>query len=571
MRRWTTLTAFFLAAGLALAADSRAESKDLKPDSKASKELKNADPNATVDVIVQYKVAPTGAHFDRAHSMGGADKHRYANLHNAAFTMSAAAASALANDPDVKFVSLDRKVKANLNVTAASINANLVWAMGYDGTGVTVALIDSGVVQNDPDLQATQTTKYPSGIFNPNNGTAWQQPQGSFPQGNNYRVIYAQDFTTTSTTPVYQLQDPYGHGTHVAGIIAGNGAASTGNGFTKTYKGIAPNANIVSLRVLDQNGEGSDSEVIAAIDQAITLKSTYNIKIMNLSLGRPVYESFANDPLCQAVEQAWKAGILVVVASGNDGRDNSFNENGYGTIDAPGNDPYVLTVGVMKTALTTTKADDAITTYSSKGPSPVDHIVKPDLVAPGNPVAAWLQQGTLVNENPSNFVSPYLYINGANSGTQSSYFILNGSSMAAGVVSGAAALLLQAQPNLTPDQVKARLMMTASKSFNNFGTAYFNIQQDAQLMQINIANSQSTLQQLQQNATNAQNQLSNDQNKLTQDTAKQVQDSATVVSDKTAVTKAQSPVLGYQTAYNNSAHRLQQRCLRSIGRPDCAH
>src|ERR1035437_4160738 len=104
----------------------------------------------------------------------------------------------------------------------------------------------------------------------------------------------------------------------------------------------------VNLKVLDRYGAGTDSMVIAAIQRAIALKNTYHIKVINLSLGRPVMESYTLDPLCQAVEQAWKAGIVVVVAAGNQGRNNSAGTSGYGTISSPGNDPYVITVGAMK-------------------------------------------------------------------------------------------------------------------------------------------------------------------------------------------------------------------------------
>src|SRR4029077_20282504 len=135
------------------------------------------------------------------------------------------------------------------------------------------------------------------------------------------------------------------HGTHVAGIIAGNGGSSTCGNCDVTFRGIAPNANIVNLRALDQTGSATDSTLIAPIQQAIMLKSLYNIRVINLSLARGIFESYTLDPLCQAVEQAWKAGIVVVVAAGNYGRDNSSNNNGYGTITAPGNDPYVITVG----------------------------------------------------------------------------------------------------------------------------------------------------------------------------------------------------------------------------------
>src|SRR5207253_4542865 len=121
-----------------------------------------------------------------------------------------------------------------------------------------------------------------------------------------------------------------------------------------------PNAKNDNLRAVNQNGAGTDSSVIAAVNAAIKLRSKYNIRVMNLSLGRQVYESYTLDPLCQAVEAAWKAGIVVVVAAGNQGRNDSAGTEGYGTIAAPGNDPYAITVGVMKTAETPTRSDDTI-------------------------------------------------------------------------------------------------------------------------------------------------------------------------------------------------------------------
>src|ERR1035438_3619641 len=143
--------------------------------------------------------------------------------------------------------------------------------------------------------------------------------------------------------------------THVAGIIGSNGTNSTGAGFTRTFKGVAPQVNLLNLRVLDANGSGSDSAVIAAIEPAIDLKNTYHIGVINLSLGRGIFESYTVDPLCQAVELAWKPGITVVVAAGNDGRDNSQGTQGYGTINSPGNDPYVITVGAMNAEGTPTR------------------------------------------------------------------------------------------------------------------------------------------------------------------------------------------------------------------------
>ena len=162
---------------------------------------------------------------------------------------------------------------------------------------------------------------------------------------------------------------------------------------------------------------------------------------------------------------AWKAGIVVVVASGNNGRDNSAGNHGYGTIMSPGNDPYVITVGAMKTMGTVLRADDQIASYSSKGPSVVDHVVKPDLVAPGNRIVSLRDAGSTLD-----MASPEARV-AAGSSYNPQYFRLSGTSMAAPVVSGAAALLLQKEPTLTPDQVKARLMKTAGKAFPSYGIA----------------------------------------------------------------------------------------------------
>jgi serine protease AprX len=301
----------------------------------------------------------------------------------------------------------------------------------------------------------------------------------------NNNIVYNQDFTgeikqNANVTDAHNAPDEFGHGQHVAGIIASSGKSSICGNCTRPLIGIAPGASLINLRVLDENGAGTDSTVIAAINQAIALKSKYNIRVMNLSLGRPVFESYTVDPLCQALEQAWQAGIVVVVAAGNDGRDNSFGTNGYGTITAPGNDPYVITVGAMKSMGTYTRTDDLIASYSSKGPTLIDGVVKPDLVAPGNQVVS-LQAGndvTLVAQYPANIpaISYYQNVPGPVNGAaalapSASYFTLNGTSMATPVVSAAAADLLQAQPSLTPDQVKARLMLTAYKTFPTSSTA----------------------------------------------------------------------------------------------------
>ena len=346
----------------------------------------------------------------------------------------------LSNRSDVLYISRDRPVSLLADSAAPAVNAPVAWKSNYTGSGIGVALIDSGV-NNHKDLQST----------------------GWFTSS---RVVYNQSFLST-----WNAGDQYGHGTHIAGLIAGNGANSTGNQYSRTFKGVAPDARILNLRVLDANGAGTDSSVIAAIQTAIALKPIYNIRVINLSLGRGVYESYKLDPLCQAVERAWKAGIVVVVAAGNNGR--YLPTNGYGTITAPGNDPYVITVGAMKTMDTLSRADDEIASYSSKGPTFIDRIAKPDVVAPGNLLVSTETSGvTLEQAEPGNLVPYSFYMYGGSSAPSSSYFTLSGTSMATGVVSGVVADLLQAHPTLTPDQVKARLMKTASKSFPQSSSVY---------------------------------------------------------------------------------------------------
>jgi len=381
-------------------------------------------------VIVQYKNAASSKQMAKSQFQGAKLNSTLSLVNGGAFTMSAAAIRLLAADANVAYISPDRKLKGMDDLTDSAVGVSTAWNSGYDGTGIGVAIIDSGINDNHADLDDSTGTVS--------------------------RVVYHQDFTGTSTTNSYGATwDLYGHGTHVAGIVGGNGAWSGGR-----FAGVAPNVNLIDLRVLDKNGSGSDSMVIAAIQRAIALKNTYNIRVINLSLGRGVPTSYANDPLCQAVESAWRAGIVVVVASGNYGRLSLNGSNGYGTVTAPGNDPLVLTVGAMKTQNTFDRTDDQIASYSSKGPTTYDHVVKPDLVAPGNAIVSAVDHGsTLEAKYPANKRYGTTYPG------YRPYFSLSGTSMATPVVSGAVALLLDQNPGLTPDQVKARLMKTAYKNF----------------------------------------------------------------------------------------------------------
>ena len=396
----------------------------------------HAASSGMVTVIVQFRQMPNSAALAGMQTRGAALRNRLHAIRAVTMRIPVSMLAELESNPNVAYVTPDRPVSltaANEDYTTA-VEADLAAAQyAQDGTGVGVAVIDSGI-SDHPDLH--------------------NAAGGS-------RVVYSQSFVAGDSS----TSDKYGHGTHVAGLIGGTGAASgAANGYGAKYAGMAPNVNLINLRVLDQNGSGTDSQVIAAIQQAIALKTVYNIRVINMSLGRPVFESFTLDPVCQAVESAWRAGIVVVVAAGNGGRDNSMGTNGYATIGVPASDPAVITVGATRTMYTATRTDDAIASYSSRGPTLVDHLVKPDLVAPGNRLVSLRVYGsTLDAEYPGYKVSP--------SSGYSKYFRLSGTSMATPLVSGTVALMLQQNSALTPDQVKARLMKTAWKGFNQYSTA----------------------------------------------------------------------------------------------------
>ncbi len=408
------------------------------PTAKFSSDLhQRVDANGMVTVIVQHRQMPSNAHLKGMQGRGATIKSKFHTIRAVTMRVPVSMLAELANDPNVAYITPDRTQKMTANpVTeefATAVEADIASSQyAFDGTGVGVALIDSGIAVH-PDLNNA------SGVS---------------------RVVYSQSFVAGDST----TSDAYGHGTHVAGLIGGTGASSgTANGYSATYAGMAPNVNFINLRVLDQNGSGTDSQVIAAIEQAIALQSTYNIRVINMSLGRPVFESYVLDPVDQAVEAAWKAGIVVVAAAGNSGRSGAAN--GFATIGVPANDPAVITVGATMTMLTPTRVDDQIASYSSKGPTVLDHIVKPDLVAPGNRLVSLRVAGSTLDATyPQYEVAP-------SSGT-AMYYELSGTSMATPVVSGAVALMLQQNPALTPDQVKARLMKTAWKNVGQFTSSH---------------------------------------------------------------------------------------------------
>jgi subtilisin family serine protease len=263
--------------------------------------------------------------------------------------------------------------------------------------------------------------------------------------------------------------DAYGHGTHVASVAAGGGSYQSPD-----TTGVAPNAGIYDVRVLDETGVGNVADVIAGIDWVTQHATSLGIRVMNLSLAADSTESFLTDPLARAARSASAAGVVVVVAAGNAGKAADGREM-YGAVGSPGHDPSVITVGAVNMHGTTARLDDTVAGFSSRGPTRgrtildgaawIDNLVKPDLVAPGNRVVGALSSDVLGTRAGWNLLAttyPQLAaVPGAAQAPNETLMELSGTSVAAPVVSGAVALMLQANPGLTPPLVKAILQYTA--------------------------------------------------------------------------------------------------------------
>ena len=269
----------------------------------------------------------------------------------------------------------------------------------HDGSGVTVAVLDTGVTRH-PDLGDRVTAR-------------------------------------VDLTPERDGYDHYGHGTHMIGLIAGDGGSSGGR-----WEGAAPGASVLPVKVASWNGATDVSAVIAGLEWIAAHRERYDIRVVNLSYGTDSSQKWLEDPLNDAVERLWEAGVLVVAGAGNGG-------DGGSKIEKPGDDPYVLTVGAADTRGTAARGDDALAEFSSVGPTG-DGIEKPDLVAPGVSLVSQRSTGSTIDE-----LRPRARIDDR-------YFKGSGTSQAAAVVSGVAARMFDAAPAMTPDEAKAALVGTAA-------------------------------------------------------------------------------------------------------------
>jgi serine protease AprX len=395
-------------------------------------------PSSTVQAIVQFNapVTPAEAEADAA-KVHGRVIGNLPIIHGLALSLTAAQARSLAANPDVHAVSLNTTVKSEslpfhmmgqglstsqLQTTYdQTLGVLPMWQFGVTGSGVGVAVIDTGVDGQLPDFASKDHSSS--------------------------RVVASAVANADATTAT----DSYGHGTDVAGIIAGNGDnRNPGDPLRGDYVGVAPNANLISVKVSDETGKATVLDVIYGLQFAVEHQSQFNIRVINLSLDSTTPQSYKTDPLDAAVETAWMHGIVVVAAAGNQG-------NVPGAVQySPANDPYVITVGGVDENGTSNPANDAIASWSSLGTTQ-DGFHKPDVYAPGAHIVSVLAPNSYFSSTcPTCIVGNGQYIQ------------TSGTSMAAPMISGLVADLLQIHPNWSPDQVKGALTspsVTENSSF----------------------------------------------------------------------------------------------------------
>ncbi len=376
-------------------------------------------PDRPVEVIVQLRPGTDPATGRALVSAAGGTISRELPIINGLGTvLPADEAQRLSLNPAVHAVSLNAPVESQgIDPTALSTSYNQsirsprVWNDGLTGEGVGVAVIDTGIAGNLPDFQVSRTNTssrvIASAVVNPGASNAG---------------------------------DSLGHGTHVAGLIAGNGMnRPLGDPLRGRYVGVAPDANLIAVKAADENGDATVLDVIDGLQFVVDHKADYNIRVVNLSLKSTQAESYRTDPLDAAVEAAWNSGLVVVAAAGNSGADADAVSY------APGNDPFIITVGGVDDQGTKKIDDDTLASWSSRGTTQ-DGFEKPDILAPG---------AKIVSTIPAN--AQYLQLC-PDCVTDGQYFRVGGTSMAAAVAAGEAALLIGSDPTLTPNEVKAQML-----------------------------------------------------------------------------------------------------------------
>ena len=402
-----------------------ASAKDYKLDDQVTERSTRGNPLQTTRVIVTLSPgAKVPAEFKKFAKGGPLDL-----INGQVLDLPNGLLKRLAAHPDTVHIHYDRPAgKFNYRTAVTTGMRTVQESLGYTGAGIGVAVIDSGVASWHDDLTRTNTSK-------------------TYPYGNQ-RVTKFVDFVNGRALPY----DDNGHGSHVAGIILGNGYDSYGE-----KSGMAPDASLIALKVLDARGQGTISNIIAALGWVAVNAKTYNIRVVNMSVGAGVHESYWTDPLTLATKRLTDLGITVVVAAGNMGK-NAAGKKQFGAINAPANAPWVLAVGASSTNGTLTRKDDTLASFSSRGPTFKDFDAKPDLVAPG--------VGTLSLAVPGStfYTSKALYLAAGTRPTGAkAYLSLSGTSMAAPFVAGVVASMLQANPTLTPNLIKAILQYTSEQ------------------------------------------------------------------------------------------------------------
>jgi serine protease AprX len=380
------------------------------------------EPGQTIRVIVQV-ADETDMAVRFVEKMGGSVLKDLPLINAFAAEMPAKAVPNLAGIASVSWVSLDAPVISTgkpikdsdppaeplpENFFLETLGVRQVWDMGFRGEGIGVVVIDSGIFT---DRDFTITPKKP-----------------------HTRIKVEMSFNSDTTS------DQYGHGTHVAGILGGNGAASGG-----IYSGVAPKVDLINLKISNDQGLAYESDTVDAMQWVLDNKDEYNIRVVNLSIQSTVPQSYHDSALDAAAEILWFNGVVLVAAAGNWNNNSTFSA----IQAAPANDPFIITVGATDEKGSSKRTDDSTTSFTASGTT-LEGYSKPEVLAPGVDIISVLSYGSdWIFEHPDHVVM------------DGEYFRLSGTSMAAPMVAGAAALLLQAEPNLTPDQVKYRLIHSA--------------------------------------------------------------------------------------------------------------